>query len=223
MSSVFESVSGAYGIRSVSSAMNSSPSSPRSAPLLPSPPTSPHLHSVSIPGSPSSLGSFPSALSGTGSIWSLEDAQFSRHATTDAEDHAAFSSHEHPESTHHLVIPSLALGPSLVPQPPAPESENAYGEALGNVRLLVLGGQRSLADNLLMRSPAVVHIHGWDQPTGDVPACLEASTILADRERNVRLTVLPGLDPRDNDVSRPAWRGRYHRCSFHDSLRGRSE
>jgi hypothetical protein len=98
---------------------------------------------------------------------------------------------------------------------PAPEMENAYGEALGNVRLLVLGGQRSLADNLLMRSPHVVHIHGWDQPTGDVPASLEASTILADRERNVRLTVMPAFDPRDNDVSLPLWHFDFHLCSFH--------
>ncbi|KAG8683507.1 hypothetical protein FRC09_016042, partial [Ceratobasidium sp. 395] len=184
----------------MSSAMNSGTSSPHSAPALPSPPTSPHLHSVSIPGSPSSLGSFPSAMSAAGSIWSLEEAGIARRATADEAEVAAFSSHEHPESAHHLVIPSLALGPSLVSAPvPAPEMENAYGEALGNVRLLVLGAQRSLADNLLMRSPHVVHIHGWDQPTGDVPASLEASTILADRERNVRLTVMPAFDPRDND------------------------
>ncbi|KAG9094084.1 hypothetical protein FS749_013169 [Ceratobasidium sp. UAMH 11750] len=198
MSTTYENVS--YGVRSMSSAMNSRPSSPHSAPALPSPPTSPNLHSVSLPGSPSSLGSFPSALSAAGSIWSLEEAGFARRATTDEPEVAAFSSHEHPESAHHLVIPSLALGPSLVSAPvPAPEMENAYGEALGNVRLLVLGAQRSLADNLLMRSPHVVHIHGWDQPTGDVPASLEASTILADRERNVRLTVMPAFDPRDND------------------------
>ncbi|KAG9098000.1 hypothetical protein FRC06_006933 [Ceratobasidium sp. 370] len=200
MSATYENIS--YGVRSMSSAMNSRPSSPHSAPALPSPPTSPNLHSVSVPGSPSSLGSFPSALSAAGSIWSLEEAGLARRATTDEPEVAAFSSHEHPESAHHLVIPSLALGPSLISAPapaPAPEMENAYGEALGNVRLLVLGAQRSLADNLLMRSPHVVHIHGWDQPTGDVPASLEASTILADRERNVRLTVMPAFDPRDND------------------------
>ncbi|KAG8738224.1 hypothetical protein FRC10_007128 [Ceratobasidium sp. 414] len=198
MSTAYENIS--YGVRSMSSAMNSRPPSPHSAPALPSPPTSPNLHSVSVPGSPSSLGSFPSALSATGSIWSLEETGFARRATTDEPEVAAFSSHEHPESAHHLVIPSLALGPSLISAPaPAPEMENAYGEALGNVRLLVLGAQRSLADNLLMRSPHVVHIHGWDRPTGDVPASLEASTILADRERNVRLTVMPAFDPRDND------------------------
>ncbi|QRV99085.1 hypothetical protein RhiJN_27104 [Ceratobasidium sp. AG-Ba] len=150
------------------------------------------------PGSPSSLGSFPSALSG--SIWSIEEGGYVRRAAAEEHEVAAFSSHEHPESAHHLVIPSLALGPALVSGPtPAPEMENAYGEALGNVRLLVLGGQRSLADNLLMRTPNVVHIHGWDQPTGDVLASLEASTILADRERNVRLTVMPPFDARDND------------------------
>ncbi|KAG9119478.1 hypothetical protein FRC07_005483, partial [Ceratobasidium sp. 392] len=198
MSTAYENIS--YGVRSMSSAMNSRPSSPHSAPALPSPPTSPNLHSVSVPGSPSSLGSFPSALSAAGSIWSLEETGLARRATADEPEVAAFSSHEHPESAHHLVIPSLALGPSLVSAPaPAPDVENAYGEALGNVRLLVLGAQRSLADNLLMRSPHVVHIHGWDQPTGDVPASLEASTILADRERNVRLTVMPAFDPRDND------------------------
>lgn len=112
-----------------------------------------------------------------------------------------FSSQEHAESGHQLVIPSLALGPSLMPAPPPRESEVAYGEAIGNVRILILGGQRSLADNLLMRSPQVVHIHGWDHPGGDVMACLEASTILADRDRNVRLTVMPSFDIRDNEVS----------------------
>ncbi|QRV84996.1 hypothetical protein RhiJN_13012 [Ceratobasidium sp. AG-Ba] len=139
-----------------------------------------------------------SALSG--SIWSIEEGGYVRRAAAEEHEVAAFSSHEHPESAHHLVIPSLALGPALVSGPtPAPEMENAYGEALGNVRLLVLGGQRSLADNLLMRTPNVVHIHGWDQPTGDVLASLEASTILADRERNVRLTVMPPFDACDND------------------------
>jgi hypothetical protein len=194
MSSAFESVSGSvYGVRSVPSSI---PSSPHSAPALPSPPTSPNLHGVSPPDSPSSLGSFPSALSAMGSIWSLDEVNVPRRD----DELVAFSSQEHPESTHHLVIPSLALGPSLMPTPPPPETDAAYGEALGNVRILVLGGERSLADNLLMRSPQVVHIHGWDQPSGDVVACLEASTILADRERNVRLTVMPPYDPRDNEV-----------------------
>ncbi|CAE7112554.1 unnamed protein product [Rhizoctonia solani] len=197
MSSAFESISGSvYGVRSMPSSI---PSSPRSA-ALPSPPTSPNLHGVSPPGSPSSLGSFPSALSAMGSIWSLDDMNMGRRE----DDLVAFSSQEHPESTHHLVIPSLALGPSLMPTPPPPESDAAYGEALGNVRILVLGGERSLADNLLMRSPQVVHIHGWDRPSGDVTACLEASTILADRERNVRLTVVPSYDPRDNEATKRA-------------------
>ncbi|CAE6435071.1 unnamed protein product [Rhizoctonia solani] len=173
-------------------------SSPHSAPALPSPPTSPNLHGVSPPGSPSSLGSFPSALSAMGSMWSLDEANMGRRE----DELVAFSSQEHPESTHHLVIPSLALGPSLMPTPPPPETDVAYGEALGNVRILVLGGERSLADNLLMRSPQVVHIHGWDRPSGDVTACLEASTILADRERNVRLTVMPSYDPRDNEATK---------------------
>lgn len=196
MSSTFESISGSvYGVRSMPSSI---PSSPHSAAPLPSPPTSPHLQGVSPPGSPSSLGSFPSALSAMGSIWSLEEIAMGRRE----EDLVAFSSQEHPESGHHLVIPSLALGPSLMPTPPPPDTEIAYGEALGNVRILVLGGHRSLADNLLMRSPQVVHIHGWDHPSGDVTACLEASTILADRERNVRLTVMPSFDLRDNEVSR---------------------
>ncbi|QRW26102.1 hypothetical protein RhiXN_11179 [Rhizoctonia solani] len=198
MSSAFESVSGSvYGVRSVPSSI---PSSPRSVPALPSPPTSPNLHGMSPPGSPSSLGSFPSALSAMGSIWSLEEANVSRRD----DELVAFSSQDHPESAHHLVIPSLALGPSLMPTPPPPEADVAYGEALGNVRILVLGGERSLADNLLMRSPQVVHIHGWDQPSGDVVSCLEASTILADRERNVRLTVMPSYDPRDNEATKRA-------------------
>ncbi|KAG8705531.1 hypothetical protein FRC11_008974, partial [Ceratobasidium sp. 423] len=198
MSSAFESISGSvYGVRSIPSSI---PSSPHSAPALPSPPTSPNLHGMSPPGSPSSLGSFPSALSTMGSIWSLDDVNMSRRE----DELVAFSSQEHPESTHHLVIPSLALGPSLMPTPPPPETDAAYGEALGNVRILVLGGQRSLADNLLMRSPQVVHIHGWDHPSGDVTACLEASTILADRERNVRLTVMPSYDPRDNEATKRA-------------------
>ncbi|CAE6496437.1 unnamed protein product [Rhizoctonia solani] len=198
MSSAFESISGSvYGVRSMPSSI---PSSPRSASALPSPPTSPNLHGVSPPGSPSSLGSFPSALSAMGSIWSLDDANMGRRE----DELVAFSSQEHPESTHHLVIPSLALGPSLMPTPPPPETDAAYGEALGNVRILVLGGQRSLADNLLIRSPQVVHIHGWDHPSGDVMACLEASTILADRERNVRLTVMPSYDPRDNEATKRA-------------------
>lgn len=196
MSSAFESVSGSvYGVRSIPSSITSSP---HSAPPLPSPPTSPHLQGFSPPGSPSSLGSFPSALSAMGSILSLDDVNIGRGEG----DLVAFSSQEHPESGHHLVIPSLALGPSLVPTLPPPEAEIAYGEAIGNVRIFVLGGQRSIADNLLMRSPQVVHIHGWDHPSGDVTACLEASTILADRERNVRLTVMPSFDIRDNEVSR---------------------
>ncbi|KAF8752078.1 hypothetical protein RHS01_08072 [Rhizoctonia solani] len=132
------------------------------------------------PGSPSSLGSFPSALSAMGSIWSLEEANVSRRD----DELVAFSSQDHPESAHHLVIPSLALGPSLMPTPPPPEADVAYGEALGN--------------------PQVVHIHGWDQPSGDVVSCLEASTILADRERNVRLTVMPSYDPRDNEATKRA-------------------
>ncbi|CAE6436120.1 unnamed protein product [Rhizoctonia solani] len=198
MSSAFESVSGSvYGVRSVPSSI---PSSPHSAQALPSPPTSPNLHGMSPPGSPSSLGSFPSALSAMGSIWSLDEVNAGRRD----DELVAFSSQEHPESTHHLVIPSLALGPSLMPTPPPPETDAAYGEALGNVRILVLGGERSLADNLLMRSPQVVHIHGWDQPSGDVIACLEASTILADRERNVRLTVMPSYDARDNEATKRA-------------------
>ncbi|CAE6415272.1 unnamed protein product [Rhizoctonia solani] len=198
MSSVFESISGSvYGVRSMPSSIASSP---HSAPALPSPPTSPNLHGVSPPDSPSSLGSFPSALSAMGSMWSLDEVNMGRRE----DELVAFSSQEHPESNHHLVIPSLALGPSLMPTPPPPESDAAYGEALGNVRILVLGGERSLADNLLMRSPQVVHIHGWDRPSGNVTACLEASTILADRERNVRLTVVPSYDPRDNEATKRA-------------------
>ncbi|KAJ1301316.1 hypothetical protein OPQ81_003718 [Rhizoctonia solani] len=198
MSSAFESISGSvYGVRSMPSSI---PSSPRSVPALPSPPTSPNLHGMSPPGTPSSLGSFPSALSAMGSIWSLDEANVNRRE----DELVAFSSQEHPESTHHLVIPSLALGPSLMPTLPPPETDATYGEALGNVRILVLGGERSLADNLLMRSPQVVHIHGWDYPSGDIRACLEASTILADRERNVRLTVMPSYDPRDNEATKRA-------------------
>ncbi|CUA72775.1 hypothetical protein RSOLAG22IIIB_05034 [Rhizoctonia solani] len=179
---------------------SSIPSSPHSAPALPSPPTSPNLHGVSPPGSPSSLGSFPSALSAMGSIWSLDEVNMGRRE----DEQVAFSSQEHPESAHHLVIPSLALGPSLMPTPPPPETDAAYGEALGNVRILVLGGERSLADNLLMRSPQVLHIYPWDLPSGNVTACLEASTILADRERNVRVTVVPPYDPRDNEATKRA-------------------
>ncbi|KAH7337397.1 hypothetical protein B0J17DRAFT_718168 [Rhizoctonia solani] len=198
MSSAFESVSGSvYGVRSMPSSIASSP---HSAPALPSPPTSPNLHGMSPPGSPSSLGSFPSALSAMGSIWSLDEVNMGRRD----DEQVAFLSQEHPESTHHLVIPSLALGPSLMPTPPPPESDAVYGEALGNVRILVLGGERSLADNLLMRSPQVVHIHGWDNPSGNVTSCLEASTILADRERNVRLTVMPSYDSRDNEATKRA-------------------
>ncbi|THH21410.1 hypothetical protein EW146_g127 [Bondarzewia mesenterica] len=116
----------------------SQPSSPRSS-ALPSP-----------PDSPDSISSFPSLSS---------SFFFSSAAASPPHSHSHLDQDR--GSTHSLIIPSLTLPSAL--RPPTP-----YGKTLGEVRLLILGGEisgsSSLSSMLLESNEDVVDV-GMSEPT----------------------------------------------------------
>ena len=166
----------------------------------------PHIRSASLPSSPvSALPSPPDSPSG-GSVSSLPSIGssffYSSAAASPPRIHAA---DEPPEDyALRLVIPSLTL-PITLPHP------SPYGQTLGELKLLILGGngigKTTLANLLLESNDDIVHVSGWE---GNV---LTASTDWLDHEdniglekyepaMNVQITELPGYDPQGDDVSR---------------------
>jgi hypothetical protein len=105
----------------------------------PSPTISDDDSLASAPDSPASSSSFPS----------LSSSVFLSSAAGGSPAH---THHAHPDPG--LIIPSLALPPAL--RPPT-----AAGQALGALRLLVVGGAGVLADVLLDRNDDVVHADAW--------------------------------------------------------------
>ena len=164
----------------------------------------PDARSASLPSSPvSALPSPPDSPSG-GSVSSLPSIGssffYSSAAASPPHVHAADGPLE--DYALRLVIPSLTL-PTALPHP------SAYGETLGDLRLLILGskgiGKTTLANLLLESNDDIVHVSGWE---GNV---LTASTDWSDHEdnnglekfepaMNVQITELPGYDPQ-GDVS----------------------
>ena len=164
----------------------SQPSSPRSS-ALPSPPDSPSTDSVSSLPSVSSSFFFSSA--------------------------AASPPHSHPtsdhakDSTQGLIIPSLTL-PSALHRP------TPYGQTLGELKLLVLGGQGTgkgfLSGLLVEDNEDVVDVGAWE--ASEHGALLRASTDWIEHRdglgletieptRNIEIIELPGYEHSD-DVSR---------------------
>ena len=162
----------------------SPPSSPRSS-ALPSPPDSPSSDSVS---------SFPSVSS---------SFFFSSAATSPP--HSRPQSDEARDSTQGLIIPSLTL-PSALRRP------TAYGQTLGDLRILVLGsetaGKNFLTGLLLDDNEDVVDTGQWEE--AEYGRVLRASTDWIEHRdahgfekfepaRNVEIVELPGYD-RTTDV-----------------------
>ncbi|KAF9026812.1 hypothetical protein BDZ89DRAFT_1016009 [Hymenopellis radicata] len=157
----------------------SPPSSPRSG-TLPSPPDSPSSESVSSMPSVSSSFFFSSA------------AASPPHSQPHS-DHAR-------ESTQGLIIPSLTL-PEALHQP------TPYGQTLGDLRLLVVGGKDFLAKLLLEDNQDIVDEGQWED-TG-FGRILRASTDWIDHRdahglekfepsRNVEINELPGYECNNN-------------------------
>ena len=158
----------------------SQPSSPRSA--LPSPPDSPSGESVS---------SLPSVSS---SFFYSSGAASPRHQHSD---------HSRGELDQlRLVIPSLTL-PSALPH------ATTYGQTLGDLKLLILGGKgigkTTLANLLLESNDDVVEIGGWEYLDEGRANVLRASTDWIEHRdahglnkfepaRNVEIIELPGYD-----------------------------
>lgn len=178
---------------------SSQPSSPRSS-ALPSPPDSPSSDSVS---------SFPSV----SSSFFFSSAAASPPRSQAPSEHAR-------ESTQGLIIPSLTL-PEALHQP------TPYGQTLGDIRLLVVGGKDFLAKLLLEDNDDIVDTGEWeDSGYGRIR---RASTDWIDHRdahglekyeptRNVEINELPGYECNDN-VSMPLSRclglGLIHRSSAH--------
>lgn len=162
---------------------SSQPSSPRSS-ALPSPPDSPSSGSVSSLPSVSSSFFFSSA------------------AASPPHSHAP--SDRARESTQGLIIPSLTL-------PEALHTPTPYGQTLGDLRLLVIGGKDFLAKLLLEDNEDIVDAGEWED-TG-YGRLRRASTDWIDHRdahglekyeptRNVEIHELPGYECNDN-VSAP--------------------
>jgi hypothetical protein len=159
----------------------SQPSSPRSA--LPSPPDSPSGESVSSLPSVSSSFFYSSGAASPGH-------QHSDHSRGEADQ-------------LRLVIPSLTL-------PPALPHATTYGQTLGDLKLLILGGKgigkTTLANLLLESNDDVVEIGGWEYFDEECRAnVLRASTDWIEHgdahglnnfepARNVEIIELPGYD-----------------------------
>lgn len=164
------------------SSAESPPSSPRSS-TLPSPPDSPSSESVSSMPSVSSSFFFSSA------------AASPPHSQPHS-DHAR-------ESTQGLIIPSLTL-PEALHQP------TPYGQTLGDLRLLVVGGKDFLTKLLLEDNDDIVDEGQWED-TG-FGRILRASTDWIDHRdahglekfeptRNVEINELPGYECNNNVCS----------------------
>ncbi|KAL1738408.1 hypothetical protein HDZ31DRAFT_27278, partial [Schizophyllum fasciatum] len=159
-------------------------SSPRSS-ALPSPPDSPSSDSVS---------SFPSVAS---SVF------FSSNADSPYPHHPSDSDHVR-DSTQGLVIPSLLL-PDALPRP------TPYGQTLGDVRLLLLGGRGSgkttLANLLINDNEEIVEQGMWEDIDGG--RVLRASTYWIEHRdahglekfepaHNIEIVELAGYDYHDD-------------------------
>ncbi|KAL1700743.1 hypothetical protein EV121DRAFT_263840 [Schizophyllum commune] len=159
-------------------------SSPRSS-ALPSPPDSPSSDSVS---------SFPSVAS---SVF------FSSNADSPYPHHPSDSDHAR-DSTQGLVIPSLIL-PDALPRP------TPFGQTLGDVRLLLLGGRGSgkttLANLLVEDNEEVVERGVWEDIDGG--RVLRASTYWIEHRdahglekfepaHNIEIVELAGYDYHDD-------------------------
>lgn len=161
------------------------PSSPRSS-ALPSPPDSPSSESVSSLPSISSSFFFSSAAASPGR---------SQHHP---------EHHQPRDSAPGLVIPSLAL-------PAALRRPTAYGQTLGDLRILVLGGQGAgtsfLSGLLLEDNEDVVEVGNWEDT--DYGRVIYASTDWVEHRdahglekleptRNVEIVELPAYDHTTN-------------------------
>jgi len=169
----------------------SQPSSPRST-ALPSPPDSPsHSPSDSVSSLPSVSSSF-----------FFSSAAASPPRSNPASDHAR-------ESTQGLIIPSLTL--------PAPlRRPTPYGQTLGDLRLLVVGGKGSgktyLSGSLVEDNEDIVDVGSWED-TDHGCSVLYASTDWIEHSdehglekfepsKNVEIIKVPGYEHND-DVSSP--------------------
>ena len=162
---------------SLAECSSSQPSSPHS---LPSPPDSPSSDSVS---------SFPSV----SSSFFFSSAAASPPHSQPQSDHAR-------QSTQGLIIPSLSL-------PEALHHPTPYGQTLGDLRLLVVGGKDFLAKLLLEDNEDIVDKGIWeDAGFGRLRRASTDWIVHRDAHglekfeptRNVQIHELPGYECNDN-------------------------